>query len=693
MTNRLFLAGLTMDASVVQRDASTSIQSGYQATVDVSCGDGLGGDGLGTDISSGNLGAVFDSMTVTTRGYGYDAGKILTVSKNNASITHIIDISDARMLNLGVLTVDKAEITSAPIYNDGANGEVNGSPDGTGAIVTVQTKDTSGTDVSFIEMQSSGSGYVVDDVVRITNPANTLQTIDLSLTQFDANLLNGLTILDLTYGEPTIDTRSFRTHDSGVPSKVLGKTDRGNVIELEVANNGTWVKSVTVRDGATSGAPWTTTDTIEFINLYNSDETFELSGSILDASFINALNNGEEYVLTDTANNVNSITDSSNALTNALTGGIYFEDATTFDVTTISGTGDGSGAQITVTCTDGKNMPVVELNVGADRSQITGTFDVSDVLLFRNNYQTITKQLTEEDAKLLNNIKEIAGNNYPGVVGNDTNNRKITSVQIFTDGAFGSATSTSGSDAIIRVDTNDISDSVISVLTVRKAGSLYADLEDVIITNLQDDRQTIKLTISADATDNTLIDINELNDEADKVLNIAADDVNYLFYGGTSFNVQAVKNGVNNKKSEAVVTIICDGNQSESYADRGAHLQAISLTSAAQPGTDNTNELYYAKGNSVTFTVDEAGEHLNEDDAINQDTEHYNAGYTVKYKITIDSLTQEQADVLNGNMVGTNVPLLPGDVLVLMSTISSPQGVDGQEQFEQSFLTQYQLAE
>ena len=44
-------------------------------------------------------------------------------------------------------------------------------------------------------------------------------------------------------------------------------------------------------------------------------------------------------------------------------------------------------------------------------------------------------------------------------------------------------------------------------------------------------------------------------------------------------------------------------------------------------------------------------------------------------------------------MVGTNVPLLPGDVLVLMSTISSPPGIEGQEQFEQSFLTQYQLAE
>jgi hypothetical protein len=54
-------------------------------------------------------------------------------------------------------------------------------------------------------------------------------------------------------------------------------------------------------------------------------------------------------------------------------------------------------------------------------------------------------------------------------------------------------------------------------------------------------------------------------------------------------------------------------------------------------------------------------------------------------------LTQEQADVLNGKHVGTNVPLLPGDILVLMSTITSPANVEGQEQFSQSFLTQYQL--
>ena len=139
----------------------------------------------------------------------------------------------------------------------------------------------------------------MNDVVRITNPDNEFQTIDLSLTQFDANLLNGLTILDLSQGNPTIDTRSFRTHDNGVPSKILGKTERGNIVELDVSNNGTWVQKITVRDGSiTDGSGWTITDTIIITNISASNETLELSGEILDASFINALNSGEEYILT-----------------------------------------------------------------------------------------------------------------------------------------------------------------------------------------------------------------------------------------------------------------------------------------------------------------------------------------------------------------------------------------------------------
>ena len=161
MTRRLFLPGLTSDATVVQKHATTGIRSGSGATVDVSCG-----DGVGDSVESGNDGAVFMEMTVTKRGYDYEAGQILTVYKNNAKITHTIDISDAIMLNLGVLTASKAEITSLPVYNDGASGEVvsthdadgavlntNGT-DGSGAIVVVTTRDSSGIDVSMIEVDS-----------------------------------------------------------------------------------------------------------------------------------------------------------------------------------------------------------------------------------------------------------------------------------------------------------------------------------------------------------------------------------------------------------------------------------------------------------------------------------------------------------------------------------------------------------
>jgi len=710
ITNLLFLPGVTVDATLDQRDVSDSIQSGEGATVSVVCGDGSGGE-----VTSGNDGAVFKTMTVTKRGYDYKAGKILTVHKNNAKITHTIDISDARMLNLGVLTVEKATITSLPVYNNGASGEVVSthdasgevlhtdadSTDGSGAIVVVTTKDKNGTDVSFIEVDSSGSGYLLNDLVQITNPDNKFQTIDVSLTQFDANLLNGLTILDLSQGEPTIDTRSFRTHDDGFPSKILGITDRGNVVELDVSNNGTWVKSITVRDGSTNGIDWDISDTIIIRNIDASNEIIELSGDILDVSFINALNNGEEYILTHDVSGTDSLTDSSNALTAALTGGVYFEDASTNDLICTDPSGaitDCSGAIIEVTTTE-KTIgdiingiePIVELNV----TESGAGYIAGDTILIRNDYQRITKVLTVEDAKLLNGIKELGGVNYPGTgAGNDNNNRKITSIPIFTDGAFGEATGLDGSGAIIRVNTSDASDSIISILTVRTGGNGYIGTGDVTITNVEDARQTIALTIDASGTvDNSMVDIEELNDSANKILSIKASDVQPLFYGGSSTDVQAVRNGVNNKHSEAVVTIICDGNQSEDGADRGANIQAISLQSAARPGTDNTDELYYEEGDSVTFTVDQSGNHLNEDNAINQDGEHINVSYTVKYVITIKALTEEQADVLNGNMVGTNVPLLPGDVLVLKSTISSPSGIEGQEQFDQSFLTQYQLAE
>ena len=197
--------------------------------------------------------------------------------------------------------------------------------------------------------------------------------------------------------------------------------------------NGTWVKSVTVRDGSTNGLDWSINDTIIITNINASNETLELSGDILDASFINALNAGEEYILEDKINN--SITDSSNALTAALTGGAYFEDATVASVN-LGGT-DGTGAEIKVTTTEsGDNgvEPIVELKV----TKTGSGYLAGEKLLIMNNYQIISKELTGEDANLLNGFKELRGNNYDSIsLGNDNNNRKITSVKTFTDGAFG----------------------------------------------------------------------------------------------------------------------------------------------------------------------------------------------------------------------------------------------------------------
>lgn len=661
ITNRLFLPGLTQDASVVQRDATTNVMVGYGATVDVSC----------------NVGAQFQEMSVTKRGYGYVEGNLLEVFKNNAKINHTITAADAVKLNLGVLSVPKATITSDPVYNEGASGDVYGTTSGTtglGAVVQVTTKDGSGIDVSFIEVTQSGSGYVSGGEVQIYNPDNVLQNITIAaITLADANLLNGIIELDLTQGNPTIDTKSFRTTDGGVPAKLLARASNGAVIELDTTANGTYVNKVTVRDGVTVGFV-SAGNTIDFSNIHQPLEGIRLT---LDLSSAAALNSGQEYIF-----------DNSAVLTAALTGGIYFDDATTSDLRDTSGV----GAAIRVTTTlDGVNgvEPIVKLEV----VQSGSGYAKDDNLLIVNDYQTITKVLTIEDANLLNGVRELRGAGYPGTgAGNDNNNRPITTPPIFTDGAFGDAVGLDGSGAVIRVDTVDISDTVIESLTVRIAGSGYNGTGNVVITNQQDYRQRITLTIDTlGAVNNSEIDINELNDEANKVLDIFATDIPFLFYGGSSSPVQAVKNGVDNHFSEAVVTITCDGNQSLGGQDRGAVLQSITLVSAAQPGTDNAlDDLYYVKGDTVTFTVDQSGNQ--QDLALTQQNADTYTPPTIEYTITILNLTQEQADVLNGKHVGTNVPLLPGDVLVLMSTITSPANVEGQEQFSQSFLTQYHLA-
>lgn len=661
ITNRLFLPELTQDAAVVQRDASTNVMVGYGATVDVSC----------------NVGAQFQEMSVTKRGYGYVEGNLLEVFKNNAKINHTITEADAVKLNLGVLTVAKASITSDPVYNEGASGDVygiTGPTAGLGAVVQVTTRDGSGIDVSFIEVTKSGSGYVSGGLVQIFNPDNVLQTITIaSITLGDANLLNGNIELDLTQGDPTIDTKSFRTTDGGVPAKLLARASNGAVIELDTTANGTYVNKVTVRDGVTDNSILAAGDVVDFSNIHQPLEGISLT---LDASSADALTRGEEYIL-----------DNSAALTAALTGGIYFDDATTSDLRDTS----GNGAAIKVTTTlEGVNgvEPIVKLEV----IQSGSGYKEGENLRIVNEYQTITKVLTIEDANLLNGVRELRGDGYPGTAGNDNNNRPITTPPIFTDGAFGDAVGLDGSGAVIRVDTVDISDTVIESLTVRIAGSGYTGTGDVVITNQQDYRQRITLTIdTTGAVNNSVIDIDELNDQANKVLAILPTDIPFLFYGGSSSPVQAVKNGVDNHFSEAVVTITCDGDQSLGGENRGAVLQSITLVSAAQPGTDNAlDDLYYIKGDTVTFTVDQSG---NQQDFVltQQNADTYTAPLII-YTITITSLTQEQADVLNGKHVGTNVPLLPGDVLVLKSTITSPANVEGQEQFSQSFLTQYHLA-
>jgi hypothetical protein len=217
--------------------------------------------------------------------------------------------------------------------------------------------------------------------------------------------------LDLTKGNPIITTRSFVTGDGGVPEKIMGKTDRGNIVEVNVARNGTWVKSITVRDGSTNGIDWTINDTIIITNIYQPLETIELSGLILthNPEFVYALNRGEEFVLVDVTGSKNSLINPYNRLTKALTGGIYFKDSITDDVNIINGLISGRGVTINITCTKllpndsyGLVSPVLKLIIGNDKTNVQCTFNEGDVIIIRNNYQTITKLLTLEDSILLN---------------------------------------------------------------------------------------------------------------------------------------------------------------------------------------------------------------------------------------------------------------------------------------------------
>jgi hypothetical protein len=419
--------------------------------------------------------------------------------------------------------------------------------------------------------------------------------------------------------------------------------------------------------------------------MFDSSQTIDMSLSVVDPSFVLALNNGEEYILTDPADAETSfggsLVDMSNALTNFLTGGIVFMDGLSDYVQSVrdpSGNlydGEelvGRDAVVYATVTGGKNNPVVKLDV---KSPGTG-YVMGDTIRITRNYQTIEKVITFEDTKLLNgDPKEIRGID---------NVRTITSFKVYADGAIGNAVSGTGSGALIRVDTvNNHRD--LAILTILKPGSGFALEDTVKITNPNDPTQHISFTLSASA------EMLELNGTSNTTLDISFVDIPFLFKGGVTSGVRAVKNGVDNKYSEAVVDITCDGSPTGT-PNVGAKIQYVTLVTPGKPGTVNSvEELYYTVGDKVTFTVNELGQSINDVSAINQDLAP-GSDFVIKYIITIDSLTQEQTDILNGKQVGTNVPLLPGDILAIKSTIVSPGGVTGQEQFEQTFLTHYSLA-
>ncbi len=732
ITNRLFLPGLTSDASLVCIDYVTDASgrvTGTGSTVDVSCTPA----GSYTDNSSA---AVFDSMTVTKRGgdlryNAYVAGNTLTVSKNNATITHTLTARDAVKLNLGVLTVDSGKvIDSSAVFNTDSSGTVigynvsnNTTVRGTKAIVNVQT-DNFGTDICFngvegnrhIIVDTPGSNYVMGDRIRITNKENSTQTIDLSLTRMDAIFLNGLTILNIIDESANIVTRSMYSTDGKVPETILcyvdisasdittGNSRHGAIAEVHVGNNGTWVKKITVRDGSNNNVTSTAlrdilaTDTIVLTNMNGTEvsQTIHLSGSIVDASFVQALNAGEEYILTDVTGQ-GSLIDSSNVLTNSLTGGIIFKDASTNDVVSYENEAGaaipfetaGKGATVYATTTSPNYVnPVVELKVLTPGSG----YVAGDMIRITNNYQKIIKRITLEDAVLLNGEpKEIRGVEQL---------RTITSAKIFTDGAFGYATSANSTDpsgALIRVDSDNL-DTTITRLTVMipDSGAGFQIGDEVTIQNIEDPTQRIKFTVALDSESETVSqDQLELNNTDDKVLDILSTDIPFLFKGGVTKNVRAVKNGIDNKYSEAVVDITCDGSV-DGNPNVGAKIQSMTVASPAKPGTvGSKTELYYEVGDKVTFTVNELGLSINRSVAINQSVNavatSVGSQFSIKYVITIDSLTQEQANILNGILVGTNVPLLPGDVLAIKSTIESAPGVPDQPQFEQSFITKYTL--
>jgi hypothetical protein len=722
ITNRLFLPNVTIDASLVCIDVSGTI-TGTGAHVDISC----------------NSKAEFLEMYVTKRsGDKYDVSNTLLVSKNNATIRHILTQRDAVRLNLGVLDISSASIDSSGVFNTDSSGGVvstNSGGTGTGAIVSVWTSN-SDTDVSNVLVDKTGSGYSKDDIIRITNIDNIVQTIDISLTLLDANRLNGVVILDLSGSLlPEVTTRSIYTSDETLSEIILCSLEvSGNnitydtIVEVDASNNGTWIKRLIVRDGSgnQNQTPITTDNTIILTNINKPNETITMVLSQFDASFTEALNNGEEFILLDTSSN--SLVDSSNSLTNSLTGGIVFMNARSNNVMSIktsnntlydydtcgnqiiykSGGTGGYGAVVDVVTEQNGNLPynkITSLTMVSpiDKSDNTHRrYADGDKILIQHNYQTLTKNLSLEDAALLNGD----GNEINGL----NNIRTITSNKIFTDGAFGYATianmgPTDGSGALIRVDTSN-NDTALVTLTVMipDASNKFIASSAVTITNIYDPTQRVTFTLDATppavSVSSLSIKSNQINElnaplHGNTVLDICGNtDIPFLFRGGITKNVRAVKNGVDNKYSEAIVDIACDG----SGNDVGTIIQSITLVNPAQPGTVGSDgKLYYDVGDTITFTVDESGNSINRVGALNQTDTNVpittiTSNFNVKYVITLKSLTKEQSDLLNGIMVGTCVPLLPGDILAIKSTISSPDAPqDEQPLFKQSFLTHYVL--
>ena len=677
ISNNLFLPNLTSDIPVIQTDSIGNVL-GREATVDVSC----------------NTGAIFNQVDVNNRGYGYVEGNSLNITKKNASINFILSADDAVRLNLGDIDGSGTFIDSSNVFNDGASGK----DDVSGAIVTVVTNTSSGTDVSGLTITTTSSvyAYALNDNVTFTNTVNNTQTIDISLTVLDAARLNNSNIINTdssgvtNLGNAEIVTRSFYgvSDNETLPIGLVTQTGSdasGAIVEITVSDSGTVIDKITVRSGKTSGnndytdgsGNLTITNIVNGVLDASQTIVFDASGT---ADLCAALNTGAGYVY-----------DTSGILTSGLEGGIVFMTGLGY----VRGSNDSSApdascATVTVT-TNASNdaITTIVLNAVATGAGDIVYYDGSSVTI-TSLYRTIDMSLNNVDADILNGLGTAIEQSTIG------SNTDITSDPIFTSGAIGYATCSGVADAsraLIRVDTNNNDTSIVKMTVLSTYGGVYTDTSNVSITNSKDSTQRITFDISG------VLEATELSGTSDTKLDGSSNNITPVptFKGGiiiqngidSSFNgiydishngydisgVPAVQNGVRNYYSEAQVHIKCN---EPATGDVGTIIESITMISAApKPTVGSGGDIYYKIGDEVTFTY--------------RDTSG-NGNFDITYVIEIPSLTHEQATVLNGTAVGINIPLLPGDNLVLKSTINSPSGVDGQPTFTQSFLTYYSLS-